>query len=173
MEWRVIPLSLRKAQKKLKTSPQESCFKSLVPKQANHWTNINFSKQNQIPCLPILQYQFVSLFFFKTESLQNSKRKKQKTYVFQCNKKKTSEQTFLHEARPRDEKGRATHQKQSFCLDFWVLNFFLFQQNLGRAKAQSHQAAEGAQVITIIKITVIVVIIFIIIITIAIIIRWW
>ena len=58
-----------------------------------------------------------------------------------------------------------------FVSTFEFSAFFLFQQNLGWTKAQSHQAAEGAQVIPIISIIVIVVIIFIIIITIAIIIR--
>ena len=121
MEWRVLPLTSF-PQKSPEKSWKESRLKSMIPKQATHWTNINSSKQNQIPCLPILQYQFVSLFFFKQNCCKTVKTR---NTSFNAIKRKQAIKLFcmkLAQETKKDER----RTKNSFCLDFWVFNFFSF-----------------------------------------------
>ena len=127
-------------EKKLKTSPQESCFKSLVPKQATHWTNINFSKQNQIPCLPILQYQFVSLFFFK----QNCCKTVEKTeHIFFFNTIKRKQANKLFCMKLVQEKKKDEWRTKKHCHNFWVFNFFSFSAKPRRGKSSKPSSCWG------------------------------
>ena len=124
-------------EKKLKTSPQESCFKSLVPKQANHWTNINFSKQNQIPCLPILQYQFVSLFFFKRNCCKTVKEKNRKHMFFNAIKRKQANKLFCMKLAQETKKDERRTKSKVFVATFELFNFSFFSKTSAGQKLKA------------------------------------